>query len=538
GAQQRPCPASDRRRRPKTTPGQARRVVASLGVHSRSQDRSKHLVDEPVDVAHRPSAGRGRGDGAHPEFGHAASHIVPLLPLHGLPYKGLHVVAAHVVIDLHADAPLGALVAAVCLLLGEEGPAHHGHAAADALQRREHPDGLVFQHRRLRAPRGQHAPSLGRGRELQRQPSGVALDKVRAHVPQEGVAGVGEPPRELGQLLVAHHRDAPEVDVDDGARRAAVQPPERRLLLFPQVGRNVRDGAVGGHVVPHRKRERAHGVDGRQQLGHGVQRRGVELVEGVDDDRGRLRHAGSLVDEEVEHDVVGVRGAHEAGEVAQLQVLGRAGDPVDDGVPQIAVGELLLVLERDEAAVDEVAVVEAAGAGGPERGAAKAELPRGAERESHGAVSDDAGDGRAALSLGLGADARDEGLEAGQAGGHGGVAERGDVLRGVGVGEREAVVDGREAEPRRPVQRAGPARAEMTLVVELVVDEGDVEAAGVEQLRQLQHRRHVALRRVRDHHHVRLTTTLPIRRRHRTHGWLARAATAAVLVGYVVNVQS
>ncbi|WVZ85184.1 hypothetical protein U9M48_032134 [Paspalum notatum var. saurae] len=480
--------ASDRRQSAKTTVGQAH--VASSGVHSSSQARSKHLVDEPVHVIHRPSSGPRRGDGAPPELGHAASHLSPLLPLHGLPYERLHVVAAHVVIDLHADAPLGALVPAVGLLLGEKWPAHHGHAAADALQRgvpsrvsEEHPHGLVPQHRRLRAPRGQHAPPLGRGRELRRQPRGVALDEVWAHVPQEGVAGVGEPPRELGQLLVAHHRDAPEVDVDDGARRAAVQPPERRVLLLPQVGGDAHDGAVGGHVVPHRERERAHGVDGREQLGHGVQQRGVELVEGVDDDRGRLRHAGRLVDEEVEHDVVGVRGAHEAGEVAQLQVLGRAGDPVDDGVPQVAVGELLLVLERDETAVDEVAVVvvaeEAAGAGGPERGAAEAELPRGAEREGHDAVADDAGDGRAALGLGLGADARDEGLEAGQAGGHGGVAERGDVLRGVGVGEREAVVDGREAEPRRAVQRAWPPRAQVTPVVELVVDEGDVEAAGV-----------------------------------------------------------
>ena len=67
-----------------------------------------------------------------------------------------------------------------------------------------------------------------------------------------------------------------------------------------------------------------------------------------------------------------------------------------------------------------------------------------------------------------------------EAGGHGGVAERGDVLRGVLVGAWKAVVDGDEAEPRRAVERSRPARAQVAAVVELVVDEGDVEAARVE----------------------------------------------------------
>jgi len=96
------------------------------------------------------------------------------------------------------------------------------------------------------------------------------------------------------------------------------------------------------------------------------------------------------------------------------------------------------------------------------------------------------------------------------------VAERGDVLGGVGFGGREAVVDGGEAKPLRAVERVGPSRAQVAAVVELVVDEGDVEAASVEELGELQHRRDVALRRVRDHHDVRLPT-LPVHRRQRTH---------------------
>nr|CAB3484148.1 unnamed protein product [Digitaria exilis] len=196
---------------------------------------------------------------------------------------------------------------------------------------------------------------------------------------------------------------------------------------------------------------------------------------------------------------------------------GRAGDPVDDGVVEVAVGELGRVAERDEAAVDEVAVVvvgdEAARAGRPERGAAEAEVTRGAEREGHGAVGDDAGD---TWPVGVSVEGGEEVLEAGEAGGHGGVAEGGDVLGGVGVGAGEAVVDGGEAEARRAVERVGPPRAEVAAVVELVVDEGDVEATGVEELGELQHRRDVALRWVWDHHRVR-RRRLALRRWQRPH---------------------
>jgi len=52
----------------------------------------------------------------------------------------------------------------------------------------------------------------------------------------ERVAAASQPPRELQQLLVGHHGDAPVVDVHDGARRLAVEPLEEATLLLPEVG--------------------------------------------------------------------------------------------------------------------------------------------------------------------------------------------------------------------------------------------------------------------------------------------------------------
>jgi hypothetical protein len=72
------------------------------------------------------------------------------------------------------------------------------------------------------------------------------------------------------------------------------------------------------------------------KLTYTTEKQRVELVEGVDDHRGRLRHAGGLVGEEVG------RGADEARQVAEAQVDRRAGDPVDDGV-EVSVGGLGLV---------------------------------------------------------------------------------------------------------------------------------------------------------------------------------------------------
>jgi hypothetical protein len=90
-----------------------------------------------------------------------------------------------------------------------------------------------------------------------------------------------------------------------------------------------------------------------------------------------------------------------------------------------------------------------------------------------------------------------------EAGGHGGVAERRDVLRRVGVGWREPVGDDGKAEPRDTIQRGGALGLDHAPVVVLGVDEGDVEAACVEELGQLEHGRDVALSRVRHAHRMR-----------------------------------
>ena len=101
-------------------------------------------------------------------------------------------------------------------------------------------------------------------------------------------------------------------------------------------------------------------------------------------------------------------------------------------------------------------------------------------------------------------EAVEQALEVREAGLHGGVAEPGRVLRGVGVRVRQAVGDGGEAEARQVRDGLGAPGPDEAAVVVLGVDEGDVEALAVEDLGQLHHRRHVALRRERDAHRVRL----------------------------------
>ncbi|WVZ77085.1 hypothetical protein U9M48_024986, partial [Paspalum notatum var. saurae] len=444
-----------------------------------------------------------------------AAHLSALLPVHGLLDDGRQLVAPHVVADLHAIAPFGALVPAVGLLLREERPAQHRHSPADALQRRvpagvrqEHPHRLVSQHRLLLAPRRQQRAALHGRHELLWQHGGVAAaaalrrHKVRPDVPHEGVAAVGQPPRELQELRVRHHGDAAVVHVHHGPWRAAAEPVQDAVLLLPKVGAQVGQGASrrDGHALAEEKR--ADGVQRREDGAHGVQRRGLQVVEGVDHDGVRERQPLDLAHEDVEHDVSPVLGADEAGEVAQLHAVAHAANAVHQG-GEVAAGdvrELGVVREGHEAPVDELAVVavahEPAGAGRPERGHRHADRPGGVVAERHDAVDDEAGDGGRR-------EVGEEGEEGLEAGGHGGVEERRDVLRGVGVRRREAVGDGGEAEAGHAVERAGATRAEQAAVVELGVDEGDVEAAPVEQLGQLHHRRHVALRRARQAHGVR-----------------------------------
>ena len=84
----------------------------------------------------------------------------------------------------------------------------------------------------------------------------------------------------------------------------------------------------------------------------------------------------------------------------------------------------------------------------------------------------------------------------------GGVADGRGVLRGVGVGRRQAVRDGGEAEVPEARDGGGAPGPDEAAVVVLGVDEGDVEAPGVEDRGELQHRRDVALRRERQAHRV------------------------------------
>ncbi|TVU13637.1 hypothetical protein EJB05_37057, partial [Eragrostis curvula] len=133
-------------------------------------------------------------------------------------------------------------------------------------------------------------------------------------------------PRELEQLLVGHHRDAAIVDVHHGARHVAVEPLEEAALLLPEAGTQaaeraaVQDGAALVEV------ERADGVDRRQHGAHGVKRFSLEVVEGVDGDGVGQGEALRLAHQQVEHDVVAVRGADEAGEVAQLHAFAHPPD--------------------------------------------------------------------------------------------------------------------------------------------------------------------------------------------------------------------
>ena len=123
------------------------------------------------------------------------------------------------------------------------------------------------------------------------------------------------------------------------------------------------------------------------------------------------------------------------------------------------------------------------------------------EREAHVAVGDDARDPRAAA--GAVVESLDEVREGRQAVRQEGFAELGDILGRVLVRGREAVRDGREAEVREAGHGGGPPGAEEAVVVELGVDEGDEEAAGVEELGELEEGVEVALRRVWDHDGVR-----------------------------------
>nr|ACN27943.1 unknown [Zea mays] len=489
----------------------------------------EHIANQVIEIPVRRASGLGHLDGLVPPFQCPSPHLLPLLPLHELSDEARHGVAPDVAVDLHPDAPLVALVAAVGLLVGEEGPADDRDAAAHGLQRgvpsavrEERGHGRVVQHRLLRAPGG-HEPAAGRlGQELRRQHGGVAPDEVAPDDPQERPAAVGQPPRELHQLLAGHHGDAAEVDVDDGAGVPAVEPPQALLLLLPQAEAD--GGARGGRVLARQQRERAQRVHLARQAerAHGRHRLALQLVEGVEDHGRRARRAPRLLEDVAHHVLVRVRGADEAREVPEPHVP-QPRHVLHRRVKE-SVRQLLHTFERSEAtALEEVVVAvaeEADGAGSPELDVGKAELLGGVDGEAHDDVGDDAGDGRVA-------EVREQAAEGPEAGLRGGLAQRGDVLRDVVVlRRRQAVGDGGEAEAREAGHGRRPAGPDEARLVVLGVDEGDVEAPGVQQLRHVEHRGDVALRWVRQAHGVRLLRLLLRGAAERTHGGDRRSACA------------
>lgn len=62
------------------------------------------------------------------------------------------------------------------------------------------------------------------------------------------------------------------------------------------------------------------------------------------------------------------------------------------------------------------------------------------------------------------------------------MAQRRNILSGIDVGRRKTVGDGLESKRRKTVESGGASGVEETTVVEVCVDEGDVEAVGMEKL--------------------------------------------------------
>jgi hypothetical protein len=205
--------------------------------------------------------------------------------------------SSHLARHLEPDPPLIARVPAVGHLLGEEGPAQHRHAGADALERgvpaavaEEPTGGAVLQHGLLVTPPDRH-PAPGNGilkHRRQRPPTAVAHHVWSDH-PEERAADICQPPCELVHPLPHHHRDAPEVNVH-----------HRGLIT----GMTVQPRPQAGHL----RAEGPHGEGVGEAREDGVMRTPLEAVEGVEEDAvggGGVQLA--LLDVDGQHGVVGVR---------------------------------------------------------------------------------------------------------------------------------------------------------------------------------------------------------------------------------------
>lgn len=254
--------------------------------------------------------------------------------------------------------------------------------------------------------------------------------------------------------------------------------------------------------------ERPYSIHGRKHRCHLLEDWMLQLVEGVQDDRGGHGNSLSLAVAVIEHDILRVRRPNEAGEILQPHVL-HARYPIDRRV-EISICDVALLcyicicnqlrkkervqidgfvvvqgttctFERYEASFKKMLEVEiaheAASACGAENDLGDVELLGSVEGEAHGYIGDDACHRRRII-----VEIPEEVTEGGEGGFLDRIAQRSDVLGGVFVGGRQAVGDGLEAEVWEGAERGEGLRPEQASVVEVGVDEGNVVAMGIEEL--------------------------------------------------------
>ncbi|KAF7802438.1 hypothetical protein G2W53_041549 [Senna tora] len=117
--------------------------------------------------------------------------------------------------------------------------------------------------------------------------------------------------------------------------------------------------------------------------------------------------------------------------------------------------------------------------GSPEEDTWNAENVGRLDRKSHASIGNNTSNGRDKASGSRSFEASHELEKRSKAGVASGIAERRDVLGGIGIGGREAVRDGYVAKVRKAMEGVGTLGSEEAFVVELGVDKGDVEAFGL-----------------------------------------------------------
>uniref|UniRef100_A0A0E0GCZ1 Uncharacterized protein n=1 Tax=Oryza nivara TaxID=4536 RepID=A0A0E0GCZ1_ORYNI len=207
--------------------------------------------------------------------------------------------------------------------------------------RQEQAGRRMLQDLLLRAP-AQKDPSLfGLADELFRQHGLLAGDEVGPDDPQEWPAAARQPPRELGEMSRRHDGDATEVDVHDRAGLLGVQPPEAARVLLPEVAADRAHLGAPRRCGPRERQERADGVHAREDAAQRVDDVVLHRVERVEDEALRVARVLRLAAVEVEHELVPVGRADEAGHVAKPDAW-HPRHPVEHGV-EVSVGQVALI---------------------------------------------------------------------------------------------------------------------------------------------------------------------------------------------------